>query len=99
MKEFFKYLLEYRKLKRITGSPVWDAAGKAVLKVIYDIEINKIAQDHPMTVFCPRCGQLPDGDRRYEEARELAISYLSTVPKRSDLDFALAWQFWRLKNA
>jgi len=48
--------------------------------------------------FCPRCGQIPDGDRRMEEARERFFArWKGAAPKRSELDFALAWAYFRRK--
>jgi hypothetical protein len=41
---------------------------------------------------------MPDGDRRMEEARENFLAmWKGETPKRSELDFALAWAYFRRK--
>ena len=93
-----------RAVFRLWNSPVWSAARRAVKAVAADRALHAAAQAEPNVSYCPRCGQLPDGDRRFEEAREMALVILSpaaggparrgAVPKRRDLDFALAFHYW-----
>ena len=85
-----------RAVFRLWNSPVWSAARRAVKGVAEDRALHAAAQAEPNVSYCPRCGQLPDGDRRFEEARELALARLwrGEQPKRRDLDFALAFHYW-----
>jgi len=84
------------KLARLLDSPLWRAADKAVLQVMQHYELQKACKNEERVSFCPRCGQMPDGDRRMEEAREfLHAAWKGDLPKRSELDFALAWAYFR----
>ena len=86
------------KLVRLLDTPLWRAAERAVLRVMQDHELQKACKNEDRTSFCPRCGQIPDGDRRMEEARESFLAeWRSAIPKRSELDFALAWAYFRRK--
>jgi hypothetical protein len=86
------------KLARLLDTPMWRAADGAVLQVMQHHELQKASGNEEQVSFCPRCGQLPDGDRRMEEAREFFhASWKGDVPKRSELDFALAWAYFRRK--
>lgn len=87
------------RLWRLAKSPVWKAAKAAVRAVRDDEPLQGVAVHEEKTSFCPRCGQVPDGDRRMDEARERALAQLpDAVLHRSDLDFAIAWHYWRTKN-
>jgi len=69
-----------------------------VIQVVRHHQLHKACQGEEQTSFCPRCGQLPDGDRRMEEAREIFLAeWRGAMPKRSELDFALAWAYFRRK--
>jgi hypothetical protein len=60
--------------------------------------LQKVCGNEENVTFCPRCGQMPDGDRRMEEAREIFLeTWSGTAPKRSELDFALSWAYFRRK--
>jgi hypothetical protein len=86
------------KLVRLLDTALWRAADRAVLEVMQDHELHKACKNEELTSFCLRCGQLPDGDRRLEEARELFLAaWKGTPPRRSELDFALAWAYFRRK--
>ena len=91
------------KLARLVGTPLWRAADRAVLQVMQHHELQKACANEERTSFCPRCGQMPDGDRRMEEAREFFLADWNDgrpgreMPKRSELDFALAWAYFRRK--
>jgi hypothetical protein len=88
------------KLARLLGTPVWRAADHAVAAVLECGEIERAVRFEERTAFCPRCGQIPDGDRRMDEAREVfeAIWGTRKPPKRSQLDFALACAYFRRKS-
>ena len=86
------------KLVRLLDTPLWRVADRAVLQVVRDHELQKAYKNEEMTSYCPRCGQMPDGDRRMEEAREkFSATWNGARPKRSELDFALAWAYFRRK--
>ena len=86
------------KLVRLLDTPLWRAADRAVLQVMQHHELQKACKNEERTTFCPRCGQMPDGDRRMEEAREFVLAeWRGANPKRSELDFALAWAYFRRK--
>ena len=86
------------KASGLASSPVGLAARRAVEHIAKDRKLQDAAGIEATTSYCPRCGQLPSGDRRMEEARELAITDLGYSPKRSDLDFALAVHYYRMKT-
>lgn len=89
---------ELSEFDGLLPTPVWRAADSAVLQVLQSEHLQRAAKMSETTSFCPRCGQLPDGDRRMEEARELfASKWRGTLPKRSELDFAIAWAYFRRK--
>ncbi len=93
--EWFRFAF---KLLRLLDTPVWRAADRAVLQVMQNHELQNACKNEEWTSFCPRCGQMPDGDRRMEEARELFLAaWKGTPPKRSELDFGLAWAYFRRK--
>jgi len=86
------------KLMRLLDTPLWRAADGAVVRVMQHHELQKACKNEERTTFCPRCGQMPDGDRRMEEAREnFLAAWHGTSPKRSELDFALSWAYFRRK--
>ena len=88
-----------RKFLRLFATPLWRAADSAVLHVLQSEHLQHAAKLSETTSFCPRCGQLPDGDRRMDEAREhFALKWRGALPKRSELDFALAWAYFRRKR-
>jgi hypothetical protein len=88
------FLKILRRLWGLRESRTWVAANSAVKAVMADRNLTNAAQGEPYTSFCPRCGQIPDGDRRMEEAREIALSVLKKDVKRRDLDLALAFHYW-----
>ena len=86
------------KMVRLLDTPLWRVANIAVVQVIQHHELHKASKNEEMVSFCPRCGQMPDGDRRMEEARENFLAmWQGSTPKRSELDFALAWAYFRRK--
>jgi len=86
------------KLARLFDTPLWRVADRAVVQVMQHHELHKACKNEERVSFCPRCGQLPDGDRRMEEAREFFhVAWKGDLPKRSELDFALAWAYFRRK--
>lgn len=88
------------KLLRLLGTPVWRTAGHAAAAVMECGDAQRAARFEERTTYCPRCGQIPDGDRRMDEAREVfqAIWGTRPPPKRSEVDFALAWAYFRRKS-
>lgn len=89
------------RLWRLYRSPVWEAAKRAVNHVESDNQMQLAAEREDMITYCPRCGQRPTDDRRMEEARQLAMVELVTrglTPRKSDLDYALAWHAWRVNG-
>jgi hypothetical protein len=87
-----------RAIWRLEGTDLWWASQRAVKSVVSDHKLNGVATTDPKTSFCPRCGQLPDGDRRFEEARERTISQLPTPPKRAELDCSIALNYFLHKQ-
>jgi hypothetical protein len=86
------------KLLRLLDTPLWRVADCAVMLVMQHHELHKACKNEERTSFCPRCGQMPDGDRRMEEAREnFLVMWKGHTPKRSELDFALTWAYFRRK--
>ena len=86
------------KLVRLLDTPLWRVADGAAVQVMQHHELHKACKNEETTSFCPRCGQMPDGDRRMEEAREFFLAqWKGDPPKRSELDFALAWAYFRRK--
>jgi hypothetical protein len=86
------------KFTRLLDTPLWHVANRAVVQVMLHHELHKACKNEELVSFCPRCGQLPDGDRRMEEAREHFLEiWNGDAPKRSELDFALAWAYFRRK--
>ena len=84
---------------RLWTSPLWRLADKAVKTVAASRELQAAAAVEPVIAYCPRCGQCPDGDRRMEEARHIVHELLKgTQPNRAELDFALAWAYWKHKK-
>jgi hypothetical protein len=78
---------------------VWRAAKEAVQAVSADIPLNSVSGREERTVFCPRCGQLPDGDRRMDEARIKVLSLLDGASaKRSEIDAAISLNYWMVKK-
>ena len=103
MIEFFRYIKEYKKFRTLIKNPVWTASRKSVNVVNSYTLLNEVSQSEPHIPFCPRCGQIPSGDRRMQEAREFTVDILRRsnpqfVPKLSDMDFAIMWHLWRTKN-
>ena len=86
------------KFARMLGTPLWRAADAAVQEVVRDHALHHASRREERTSFCPRCGQIPDGDRRMEEAREIFLASWKGMPvRRSELDFALAWAYCKRK--
>lgn len=93
--EWFRFAFRFL---RLLDTPLWRAADRAVLQVMAHHELQKACKNEERITFCPRCGQMPDGDRRMEEAREVFLTaWRGAIPKRSELDFALAWAYFRRK--
>ncbi len=88
------------KLVRLLSTPVWRAADHAVAAVMECGEVQRAVRFEERTAFCPRCGQIPDGDRRMDEARDVfeAIWKPRELPRRHELDFALACAYFRRKK-
>jgi len=83
---------------RMRQTHVWEKAARAVEEVLRHDVLQHAATAQDCVTFCPRCGQIPDGDRRMEEARERFFArWKGAAPKRSELDFALAWAYFRRK--
>ena len=90
--EWFRFAF---KFVRLLDTPLWRAADCAVLRVMQHHELQKVSRNEERVTFCPRCGQMPDGDRRMEEAREIFLTdWRGAIPRRSELDFALAWAYF-----
>jgi hypothetical protein len=86
------------KFYRLLDTPIWRVADRAVLQVMQHQQLQQAARIEETISFCPRCGQHPEGDRRMEEAREAFFAeWKGSAPKRSELDFALAWAYFRRK--
>ncbi len=86
------------KFARMLGTPMWRAADEAARHVAESHALRHASGHEERTSFCPRCGQIPDGDRRMEEARELFLEKWKGAPvRRSELDFALAWAYCKRK--
>ena len=93
--EWFRFVF---KLVRLLDTPVWRVADRAVVQVMQHHELHKACKNEELISFCPRCGQMPDGDRRMEKARENFLTlWKGDMPRRSELDFALAWAYFRRK--
>lgn len=89
--EFFQFIWRFQELR---NAAFWRTAKSAVESVKDHRLLNEVSVVTERTPFCPRCGQVPDGDRRMDEARELAAAKLWKVPvKRSELDFALSYWY------
>ena len=89
------------RLCKLVKSPVWLAAWRAVYATEHNDAIQAAAEREDMILYCPRCGQRPTGDRRLDEARELATTELVSqghMPRRSDVDYALAWHAWKVQK-
>lgn len=69
-------------------------AEAAVIAIAADKGLRSVAENEPVTSFCPRCGQLPSGDRRMEEAREIFFRDNKKNFKMSDVNFALELSRW-----
>jgi hypothetical protein len=93
--DWFRFVF---KLVRLLDTPLWRVADGAVVQVMQQHQLHKACKNEELTSFCPRCGQMPDGDRRMEEARENFLAmWRGETPKRGELDFALAWAYFRRK--
>ena len=87
------------RLWYLMRSPVGRVAATAVKAVMENKQLQEAAEKQPRIAFCPRCGQIPDGDRRMEEAREVFHAiWKGPQPKRGDLDMALAYAYYRSKR-
>jgi hypothetical protein len=98
MKNFIRFLIKFWHFRKLTSSVLWSEAEKAVSQVMEHRPVNTIAQTHERTAFCPRCGQIPDGDRRMDEARAILEQWTYGF-KRAEVDFALAFHYYVRKNA
>ncbi len=85
------------KLWKLRNSRLWTAARHAVHAVIAQRELQAATKLEQQPSYCPLCGQIPDGDRRMDHARRIALEILPEQPRRSDLDFALAFYYWQSK--
>jgi hypothetical protein len=88
----------YLKIAELASTDLWEESRKAVYVILADKSLTIAAKDAPYVSYCARCGQLPAGDRRFEEARELVVDALKEQPSRVDLDLALQWHYWRYKR-
>ena len=86
----------------LRNSRLWRVTREAVERVRKHEHIQKAAEIEEITAFCPRCGQIPDGDRRMEAAREIAVELMKAAGykrlRRSHLDFAIVYHFWAGKE-
>ena len=84
---------------RMMDSGIWIIANKAVKAVREDRQLNLVALTEDRLVFCTRCGQIPDGDRRMDEAREKVMNLLNGESHtRSQIDAALALNYLLVKR-
>ena len=96
MREWMRFCWRFWRMRQ---THVWEKAALAVEEVLGHDGLQQAAAQQDCVTFCPRCGQIPDGDRRMEEARERFLaSWKGAAPKRSELDFALAWEYFRRKQ-
>ncbi len=87
------------KLRTIMRGPVWDAAEQAVTSIMAQPQLTYAAKVEPKMPFCPLCGQIPDGDRRMDHARQIAMGILRNTPvRRFQLDFAIALHYFLRKS-
>lgn len=84
---------DFPQVDKFTKTPLWQCAREAVADVIGNHALQYIAAIEEKTSFCPRCGQLTDGDRRFEEAREFVLTRMPDA-RRNDVDFAISAQYW-----
>jgi hypothetical protein len=83
----------------LENSALGRAAKQAVQQIEASPELQRAAVVEPRVSCCPRCGQIPTGDRRLEEARECALELLGEQPgKISELNFALEYFHFINKN-
>ena len=95
MREWLRFCWRFWRMRQ---THVWEKAARAVEEVLRHDGLQQAAAAQDCVTFCPRCGQIPDGDRRMEEARERFFAgWKGEPPKRSELDFALAWEYFRRK--
>ena len=77
MRDRVKSLIQFVRfawrLWQLQRQPLWEAAAKSVDQILTHDQLNACARREERTAYCPRCGQIPDGDRRMDEARELTI--------------------------
>ncbi len=85
------------RLTKPMNTAVWAAAEKAVQAVQEHRELQSASKVQEQVRYCPSCGQIPDGDRRMDHARQLALELLAEQPRRSELDFAISFYVWRSK--
>jgi hypothetical protein len=70
-------------------SELFQIARQSVEEISSNVHLREAAGREERTRFCPRCGQIPDGDRRMDEARERFLQdWKGSSPKRSE-DFGL----------
>lgn len=92
MKRILDSLRMAWRLWRVRRSPLWVLARSAVQTVTENH--RRRGQAESATAFCPRCGQVPEGDRRMEEAREIVMARLDELVVRRELDCAVAFHYW-----
>ncbi len=99
MKQLFKTLRFMGRLYRLRNSATWVAAAHAVDSVMSQKELTYAAQREPQAIFCPMCGQVPDGDRRMDHARKIAMEILRGKPvRRHELDASIALCYFARKR-
>ena len=95
MREWLRFCWRFWQMRE---THMWEKAARAVDEVMRHDALQQAAVEQDCVTFCPRCGQVPDGDRRMEEARERFMAgWQGAALKRSELDFALAWAYFRRK--
>ena len=95
----FYWFYVLRKLWWFRHSKVSAAATTAVASVLTQKNLIQAAEHEEAPKFCPMCGQIPDGDRRMDHARAIAMEILKGENvKRSDLDLAISFEYWRKKH-
>lgn len=93
-----EFLTAAKEIWNFRQSDLWKVTDEAVKTVYHQGELQKAAALEDKLSFCPRCGQIPLMDRRFEEVRELVLSQVSEQPTTSDLDFAIIFNFWFVKH-
>ncbi len=99
MKHYALLLQLAWRLWKLQINGTWTAARSAVDAVMAKTDLQYAAHKEPHIKFCPSCGQIPDGDRRMDHARMLAIEHLHGKPyRRFELDAAISLHYLLKKS-